>query len=414
MGKDAAKWICIAGRAILKALPIWLFCLCSGPVELDRSVSEKVENGTTPGGGEEEIIVRKDRYVTGIEYPDGYDWYPDLGYSADGAVLFLMRNGTRILELPVGYEHHVSVDADMHRCVDGHLYTDFSTDEETIVKKDGIEMFRFFGREMIVSLIERPDGIYTLGQPRSGTGWVYRQNGEILLYKGSGKILHGLHMDGESICFSYQDVIFSGAESQSLYYLVVNGIPTAVRATDDVTGIDDIVRIDGTICYIASIETLAGRVLFRGPDPYALKMPSDATGITECRIILDDGEIFVSGNMSGVGSSGYGDSFWKGTELMDSASGYYKVYGSCIDGGKCYYVCREPYEGSTVRIRIDGRTTLMSPNYEFIYTNAIASDNGSCCVALNDTLHEYKPTLWTDGKYEDYDFNGAFTSISYW
>ena len=372
MGKDAAKWICIAGRAILKALPICLFCLCSGPVELDRSVSEKVENGTTPGGGEEEIIVRKDRYVTGIEYPDGYDWYPDLGYSADGAVLFLMRNGTRILELPVGYEHHVSVDADMHRCVDGHLYTDFSTDEETIVKKDGIEMFRFFGREMIVSLIERPDGIYTLGQPRSGTGWVYRQNGEILLYKGSGKILHGLHMDGESICFSYQDVIFSGAESQSLYYLVVNGIPTAVRATDDVTGIDDIVRIDGTICYIASIETLAGRVLFRGPDPYALKMPSDATGITECRIILDDGEIFVSGNMSGVGSSGYGDSFWKGTELMDSASGYYKVYGSCIDGGKCYYVCREPYEGSTVRIRIDGRTTLMSPNYEFIYTNAIA------------------------------------------
>ena len=198
------------------------FCSCRGPVELGSSFSGPQSWDSQDGTGE---MVRKTRYITGIEYPQGYNWMPDLGSNAEGAVLFLMKEDERVLEIPVGYGHCVSADADMHRCIDGHLYTDFSTDQETVVKKDGVEMFRFFGREMIICMLDRDDGIHTLGQPRSGTGWVYRRNGEIILYKGSGQILHGLYMDGESICFSYMDPIETSGGVRNLYYTVKDGSP---------------------------------------------------------------------------------------------------------------------------------------------------------------------------------------------
>ena len=107
-------------------------CSCRGPVELGSSFSGPQSWDSQDGTGE---MVRKTRYITGIEYPQGYNWMPDLGSNAEGAVLFLMKEDERVLEIPVGYGHCVSADADMHRCIDGHLYTDFSTDQETVVKK---------------------------------------------------------------------------------------------------------------------------------------------------------------------------------------------------------------------------------------------------------------------------------------
>ena len=124
-----------------------------GPVELDQ-IQDGAENGISGGDTDDDIqMMPKDRYVTGVEYPDGYDWMADLGSDADGAVLFLMNGDERIVELPVGYDSCISADADMHRCIDGHLYTDFSTDRETVIKMDGIELLRYPGREMITDIM---------------------------------------------------------------------------------------------------------------------------------------------------------------------------------------------------------------------------------------------------------------------
>ena len=387
------------------------FCSCRGPVELGSSFSGPQSWDSQDGTGE---MVRKTRYITGIEYPQGYNWMPDLGSNAEGAVLFLMKEDERVLEIPVGYGHCVSADADMHRCIDGHLYTDFSTDQETVVKKDGVEMFRFFGREMIICMLDRDDGIHTLGQPRSGTGWVYRRNGEIILYKGSGQILHGLYMDGESICFSYMDPIETSGGVRNLYYTVKDGSPQSIPLTDDIIGIDDALTLDGTTYYIAQMNAIKGRVLFSGTDARALELPSDASGISGCRFIIDNGSLFISGNISGGGGTGYGDSFWNGTALMCSVKGNCKVCSSIIDDGKCYYTAREPYESSTIRVYMDGRTAFMAPRYELIYHTAFGAYNGISCLAMSDTGSSNMPLLWENGEITVYDFNGAFTSVSYW
>ena len=388
-------------------------CSCGGPVEVRPYYSEgqDLQEGQQ-SSGEEEAVPRKTRYVTGVEYPEGYDWKPDIGYGADGAVLFLMEGEERVLELPIGYDNAVSADADMHRCINGHLYTDFSTDQETIVKRDGVELFRYFGREMIVSMAERPDGIYTLGKPRAGTGWTYRKNGGIILYKGVGNILHGFHSDSGQICFSYMDIIESVSGSIVIYYIVRDGVPESIGATDIVTRIDDAISIDGESVYLAELDRGDGYALFYGSDGHGLELPPGGGSISGCRFLTETGDLFVSGYVAG--NTGGGDSFWNGTSYICSSGTAYKVYGRSIDNGKCYYAAREPFNGSTVRIFADGETRQLAPSYELIYGAAFTAYRGSCCAAIADRNNNNRPMLWTDGELKDYDFNGVFTSISYW
>lgn len=409
-----AAYTCMTGAVLF-----WGTVSCRGPVELGAAFWETGDIAGNPGntgeeGGAGEPVIRKTRYITGVEYPEGYNWLPDLGYSAEGAVLFLMRENERILELPIGYDSCISADADMHRCMDGHLYTDFSTDQETVVKKDGAEKFRFFGREMIVSLAERPEGIYTLGQPRSGTGWVYRLNGEIILYKGVGRILHGLHMDGDVLCFSYRDMIETSEGTENRYYIVRDGTPCSIPSTDDITLIEDAVSMDMETHYIARMQGIKGRVIFSGPDATALEMPSGATDISGCSFIMEEGRLFVFGTVYGGSGTGYGNSFWDGTSYMCSAGAEYKIYGYCIDDGQCYFVSRRPYDGSTVRIYRDGTAQSVAPAYDFIYGTAMGAHMGDCCVALSDANKGNRPMLWINDDLETFDFNGAFTSITYW
>ncbi|MDE6870868.1 MAG: hypothetical protein K2J62_01955 [Bacteroidales bacterium] len=381
---------------------------CGGPVELDRPIRD---TGRTEQGGSEEQKKQKSLYVTGVEYAEGYDWRPDLGCSADNCKVFLMKDGTRIMEVDVGYSACISADADMHRCIEGHLYTDFSTDMETVIKRDGAELFRYFGREMIARMVVRDDGIYTLGQPRSGSGWTYRKNGEILLHKGSGNLVSGLYEDLGKLYFSYEDYIGTPSGTVTRYYMVENTIPTAIQTTDDIIKIDDIRMIEGTLYYTAQLRNISPTVLFCGPDCRSYEMGS-GTSMRNCRIIYSSGEIFTHGEVY-VGGR-YEDWFWKGTERISRATYPLKAIGWCSDPDYIYYAASTTASGAGSAI-FDGHEIVSQPvHYDFLYANAIGADAGRCCAGLVSNLAGNRPALWFDGKITDYGFNGAFTSVSYW
>ena len=63
-------------------------------------------------------------YVTGVEYPAGYDWIKDQDYGTVQCRLFLEKNGERIVDVPVGYFYETASDPDMHRCIGGRLLSD--------------------------------------------------------------------------------------------------------------------------------------------------------------------------------------------------------------------------------------------------------------------------------------------------
>ena len=125
-------------------------------------------------------------YFSAVEFPQGYNWKRD---SAGGQVpcrIVLFKDGDRILELAVRPDGP-SADPDMHRIVGGHLYTDYCTAEETIVGKDGTELFRYPGRESLRGFcVDAAGKVHTLGQSRNGQGFSYRIDGEPVLSRSTG------------------------------------------------------------------------------------------------------------------------------------------------------------------------------------------------------------------------------------
>ena len=110
-------------------------------------------------------------YVTLLDYPDGYDWRADKEKGSVKCSLVVLANGIPMMRIPVGDTYEVASDPDMHRIIDGHVYTDFSTESETVIKKDGREIFRYSGRESICGMTVDSMNVHTLGQNRDGSGF---------------------------------------------------------------------------------------------------------------------------------------------------------------------------------------------------------------------------------------------------
>ena len=126
-------------------------------------------------------------YLTAVRFPDGYDWEADT-CAVDGDVwIDLYRDGQKVRSVPAG----ACVHPDMHRYLGGHLYMDWSTETETVVSRDGAELFRFEGREAVRGFLVREDGIHTLGQDRDGDGFTYRIDGRPVYRSETGAVLGG-------------------------------------------------------------------------------------------------------------------------------------------------------------------------------------------------------------------------------
>ena len=124
-------------------------------------------------------------YLTAVRFPDGFAWDLDT-CAVEGSVwIDLYRDGGLVRSIPAG----ASIHPDMHRYVGGHLYTDYSTDSETVISRDGTELFRFDGREALRGFLVREDGIHTLGQDRDGDGFTYRIDGRTVFRSETGAIL---------------------------------------------------------------------------------------------------------------------------------------------------------------------------------------------------------------------------------
>lgn len=112
---------------------------------------------------EDEPSVETDTtiFVSAIIMNDDYDWRRDTAKRTCGCELVLLKDKEKILSLEVSEDNFISPDPDMHHIIDGHLYTDFSTKCETIIKCDGSIILRYPGREYLCGLLLKDGFIYT-------------------------------------------------------------------------------------------------------------------------------------------------------------------------------------------------------------------------------------------------------------
>ena len=188
-------------------------------------------------------------YVSAVKVPPDYDWRRDSAAGGAGCELILYRNMKPVAVYPTGADACISTDPDTHHIIDGRLYTEFATDSQTIIKRDGEEVLRYPGREFLVGLLPSGNSIYTLGRLRSGGGYKLRKNRTLILemedccvfgsFNASSYGTTGaLYIDGGHSYFCYR-------EPDGRCFKVRDGVPYPVKVPSSASEVYDVKVHDG-------------------------------------------------------------------------------------------------------------------------------------------------------------------------
>lgn len=376
------------------------------------------------GGNHEEVPPPHSDtlYVTGVEYPAGYDWVKDPEYGTVPCRLFMEKEGERIVEIPVGYSYETASDPDMHRCAKGHLYTDYSTDSETVIKRDGVELFRYPGREMISGFyVSDSTDVYTLGQPRSGgSGFTFRRNGEVLLDVPSGCAVSDIsEKDGRLYLVYRTDALSdgSGRERQGYYIYADGGSSLLAGISSNEEILHAVVQNGQPVCVLGGTDGShsGSECFFRNGTRYAIE--TEGLGaLVYCRILYDDDDVFLSGVCRSAVSGECTYAVWDGygKHMYSLASGQLPFYSFACSGNI--------YDFTGQATSFDDMTCHMNGKQLYSYGRNLSTYGSRPAAVCRDSLYfifsdrteRRQPYVAVQDRLTAGGFNGFYTGVSAW
>ena len=363
-------------------------------------------------------------YVTAVTFDDGYDWQRDTAIGAIKGRIEVYKKDVLILSIPAGPEHEVSLDADKHHFIEGHLYTEYTTLSETVIKKDGNDFIRYEGTESLKGIVIRDEDFYTLGQKTGGKGgFSLRKNGNPLMEKDNGVVwgsmadpayadTGALYEDDGIMYFAYYSSHRDDAfPVERRWYLVKNQTVIEVWLEREVSDFYDLRMIHGQLCKLYSRSDEGGPILEVDDHPYNLSNTISYRLSDDYRLLMYKNRPYFFGTFrykqnppvchTGVWNAGERYNAYKG-KLM----GIY-VYGETfvmvlrLDNGKLQL----NYSFYNYGVDIPGNMLVSSPQCAAISDRVIY-------IALNGASAKEKPVLWTIGESYTYEINGFLTGVS--
>ena len=400
----------IMSRVVRKSLQmVFILSVVScGVSEMGNYVKDEVNGVWTGPSSESSTVFNNTTYVTAFDYADDYDWWYNPEKGSVRCSLVVYTNGKPTLKVPVGDMYHVSDDPDMHRMIDGHLYTDYATDTETIIKKDGKPYVSFEGRESILAMAVHADSLYTLGQKRNGKGFTYRVNGRVILEKNNAYSFGKLVSVNGSICFAFAEQIETASDALERYYYFKDGVVFQTALREDLKRVWDVVFHQGKVHLLTSLSGISDPIVISESGMYALSLPSGASVIS--------GRLISAGNhlaaeMVLSAKNGISSALWLDNKL-------YTVFGI----GKTVSSIWVGDDG--IACVLNGKTAMedciifrMGEFYEL--PNGLSCQgmepmdmiNGILTVGLS-SMNGSKPVMWRDGEIEELDVNGYICTVS--
>lgn len=390
----------------------WMACLLSvvscGVSEIGDFTKDEANGIWTgpPAGGPSSS--RSTTYVTAFDYPEGYDWRynPEKGEVKCSLVVF--TNGKPTLKVPVGNVYCVSDDPDMHRMIDGHLYTDYPTEDQTIIKRDGKPYMIYEGRESILDMVLREDGLYTLGHRRNGKGFSLRVNGSVVMERESGYTFGKLSVVDSSVCFAFVEQIVTSGERLERYYCYMNGnvVQTALR--EDVKKVWDIHFHLGKVKALATLTGISDPVILSDSGIYTLPLPYGSSVVS--------GRIFSVGEQLGAeiilsSKAGLSSALWLDSKLYHNFGNLQTVSSIWTGGEGVACVLNSRSSSSSGEVFRMGDSYILPLGMSSQGTAAINMADGILTVGLS-SVNGSRPVLWKDGEMEELDVNGYICTVS--
>lgn len=347
-------------------------------------------------------------YMTALEYPEGYDWRADRESGTVKCSLTVYADFIPVMKIPVGDRYETSPDPDMHRIIDGHLYSDFSTGTETVIKRDGEELFRYPAREMIVAIAVHEDGIHTLGKPRDSDGFSYRVNGAIQIERKSGKVFPRISYENDMVCFAFAEHIASLSGNMERYYACIDGRIEQVAVREDIIKVWDILIHEGKISYIATMTGISFPVIVEEEKMTSLEMYK-GMDVKACRLMPVENSIATEVLYSYYGL--YTSGIWKSGKRYGSFLSGCTVRGICTwKDGICCVVNGTAGNSSGTIFRC-GETFKIPEGYSLMGDNPMAVVNGILNIGFSSLKGE-PPLIWKDGKIFRLETNGPICTLT--
>ena len=397
---------------------------CSGDYDFKP---RKYRFQTLPQAGEKGPVEppQDATYITCAEFPDGYDYHADPDYGQVEAKLLLFVDGERTLSLPAGPGSSFSIDPDMHRVRGGHLYTDGVDAKGTFVHRDGEQLFRYEGRESLRGFLLLDGKVHTLGQSRSGEGFSYRINGEMVYGRTEGYILGDMSYpvpDGGAlrvdnppgsaaeVYFSYGIPHPSSSGTKWEYHIVRGGVDEEVDMDATTVEIYDIVIKDGQIIRTERRnDTSLNPVLVIGKDSYSLGSSSYLKARPHiCRIFFDGDELYVKGWFESADGE-WTFTLWTRRGITLTVPGR-DVYDIWVYNGERFILQKKSGELTVFRAMIGGvpsEDTL--GEYSLPFNNCAVFSGGNLSMAFSHPQGEL--AVYSDGRISKYKLYGYPTSI---
>jgi len=337
-------------------------------------------------------VVREAILMSAVVYEDGYDWVCDTLYGDVQCRLQLMTEDSVLVSLPVGEEYGAASDPDMHRILDSALYDDWSAKDETIVRRDGKEVFRFSGREMLLDMVLDNGNIITLGASRSGGGFVLRRNGKVTAQSPDIFPATELYVDNGELCFS-------GVTKDNSWYLVADGKTTLVNHPSEEAIITRLRQFGGK----TAITLQLGNSMVLVYDKVIYWIGYDLwEKTTACDIICDGESIYVDGY-------GYKDDsissykVWNKDGLLWEYDAEFEKYSHLAENGVIRTLGFNHTTGLW-QIVSDGKTLDLPEGYRPRGSQPMLTHDGSLYISLTDSNN--RAALWKDGSVKELGFNG--------
>lgn len=387
-----------------------LIVLSCGLSEIGGSKSNAgpgIWGGSITGGGGGTGALESVCYMIGVDYAKGYDWRSDQASDAVKCSLVVYLDGIPIMKVPVGVAEQISADADMHRVINGSLYTDYTTESETIIKKNGQQLFVYDRPERIADMIIQGQDVYTLGESRSGNGFSLRCNGEVLVSREKGSLIAPLRMDGDSLCFGFCEPIRTATGTIERYYAVYGRSVRNLSLREDLKKVWDVFTVDGEVVYLATLQAVAQPVIIKGEDIRALNVQKGLT-ILSCSMFKHDGRIGVQGLCKGANGT-IKSGLWVDYSpliMFDNMN----ISSLCTDGAGICCVLNPVDAKSPGMIYRCGELYQMPQGYSCMGIQSLAMVNGILNVGLSSQKGD-NPLLWKDGQLEQVPINGYISQI---
>lgn len=341
-----------------------------------------------------------------VEYQYGYDWHESVGSDDVRCHLTLCQGTVPVLRVPVADSCYVSSNPLCHRIRNGHLYTDMTDGNQTVVKRDGREIYRCEGAESVLDIRETDSGIHSLSE-REGGGFTYRIDGELCIERQSGRLFGPFEAATDSLCFFFSQKIMTAEGSKDAFYMVVDSKIRKFDVAEDVVKVWDMGLFDGQVCMLASFGEDTNPMFVCGQERLPLYdfygnriilcsfMPSGTKSVYTR--ILHPGQNLMT-DILWFGE-GQWDMYPIGTPLSAVCVGD-GLYGGAVNTS-------ESIKGHIYR----GKTGFLLPDGYAVTTFESMTVRDSALYVGLSPLKGNNPMIWKDGDLDTLRLNGYITCL---